>query len=499
MSIVLTEHDALDVSAGSTQARRRVNFGRDVDTQAHAAALLIAGPASGNVGEVSRAITIGADGLLPDAAITVTITVIGGAGTLSAGTRSISQAQPTASVTVTPTAEGLLTVQCSAPGLGTTTHDYDVLPAGTAAPTVPNWLHFANPAQVWEQSHGTVPAGCAYGSGGAANWSNRLSTQFAGIETGSKGFSTWRADGTVTLPTGYDLTATELRKGAVTPTYAIARRVTTAGKAAVEFRIDKAEAAWAAQPLGVLRSELMLTSPQQRTPWDHEMWAICGVRIPTSYLLSESPGGKFYNVIWQLHDGPNGLTGNPPVSFRLVGGNGIAADAYIDTAVRRYNGVNWPTGPLARGNTFQRRWLPIVRAPAADTWHYLICHYRSGCGYTDPTRGEIYGPATEAARRAFVHVYVATDTGDPRLVLRYDGFWGSPYIPGSAQALSENAGAPGLCAWDQYWKGGIYSVSNFAPAAAGNDRTIINRGIKVWRAIDNPRIDVWSVLEDYRA
>lgn len=490
MSIVRTAADAVDVpvSAGGRMSKR-VNNGAAAPPPVVAGALVLTGPPTGNNGSASRPFVVAVDGDL-SASFSVTLSLSGISGTLSTAAVTLTPAAPSATFTLTPTAEGQASVTASAPGLSASVATFTSLPAGTAAPSVANWLVWTDPARAWET--GTVDNYL-----GNPN-QVRAHIEFDAVGTGDVySIDTYKADGTYAgaAPSLVDLTATELRRGVVTPTYAVIRRVTDPAvgtRQAFQMRLDKDEAGWTSA-IPRWRAEVLINGTPRRYKWGEEVIAVWGVYLPAEYLLSRPQSG-YYDILFQYHDDGGGCTKNPPINIKLVGGDGAAANAAFTYELKRYTGEGWPDAPV-KGSTLLQSGT-IVRSPAADTWHYFVFHYRENCGFSDPTpgRGDIYGPT--GVPNGFVRIYYAQGESDPpALKVDFSGFWGGPIAPTHANAALIEDGKS-LAAG--YLKCGMYAKTNLEPAASGTLRSLHTRGFKQWLVAANPLIDAYAALDDYR-
>lgn len=494
--IAYSSRDAVDASFGADgRMLKRVNAG--TVAQPSAGALYLSGPESTNNGETSLAFTVSADGQI-NGSIVVTLAVSNAlglpAGTLSAATVTLTPAATYQTFTFAPANEGGCTITATASGMTAASIDCDVLPAASPAVAVPSWKFWLDPAQAWESAAPT-------NYDGEQN-QIRIQTEFQGAAGPGTitNCDTWKAAGTYedTSAGGVQLTSTEMRRGMVSgpPRYVMMRRVTDpadAGRTVFESRLDQAETGWVSGTS--FRAELNPNGAASRVPWDTDVWLVVGAYFNASWLQGRPQSG-YYNIFSQAHDFGGGLGGNPPIALQVQGGDGDAANATVTYIIRRYAGTGWPDAPQKGSVTRQQGVL--VAAPAAETHHYFVIHYRAGCGYADPTLGDIYG-ATADSSAYFVDIYHAEDTGPPVMRARYSGFWGSPFDPTTTTGQTSAADVTGgRNNRGPYWKLGQYIKTNFQPSAAGTDRTLMSRGMKQWITADNHGIDVWSVLEDFR-
>lgn len=494
--IAYGSRDAIDASFGAEgRMLKRVNSG--TIAQPSAGALYLAGPESVNNGDTSLQFTVSADGQI-NGSITVALAAANAlgvaAGSLSAATVTLSPSATYQTFTFTPANEGPVTITATASGMSSAAIACDVLPAASPAVAVPNWKFWLDPDQAWESAAPTNHKG--------EQNQIRIQTEFQGAAGPGTILSTdtWKAAGTYedTSAGGVQLTSTEMRRGMVSgpPRYVMMRRVTDpadAGRTVFEARLDQAETAWVSGTS--FRAELNPNGAASRVPWSTDVWLVLGAYFPTAYLLS-TPQSGYYNIITQAHDFGGGLGGNPPIALQLQGGAGDAANASVVYIIRRYAGSGWPAAPV-KGSTIVQQGQ-LVAGPAAETHHYFVVHYRAGCGYADPTLGDIYGSTADPSAY-FIEIYHAEDTGPPVKRARYSGFWGSPFDPTTTGATNAADVTAGINNRAPYWKLMQYVKTNFLPAAAGTDRTLMSRGMKQWITADNPGIDVWSVLEDFRA
>src|SRR5690606_18497971 len=135
-----------------------------------------------------------------------------------------------------------------------------------------------------------------------------------------------------TYPT---LTSTVYGRGTVTPDYPIVSLVADpAGlpRRVFKFDLNKTETDW---ELGTkFRAALNMQGSDRYTQWSKRRWFVGGFMFDEKQMLM-SPANGHYNIFLQWHDGPDGMTGNPPFSLRLVGGSGVAGNAKITWDVKR--------------------------------------------------------------------------------------------------------------------------------------------------------------------
>jgi len=360
-------------------------------------------------------------------------------------------------------------------------------PQAADASGAPPWYVDVNPERPFESPQGTIPAGVA-GKSGLAN------VVVASVETVKDDLTREF----VLSRTFANVTPTEVQLGVVTPTFPILERVRDPGdgnKWAYYHRINKQEVGIDGvkiTPENVpdsYRSEVASAGKTRWTPTGTEEWAVCGIRLPAYWRIIDTRGE--WHVFFQYHDSERGLTANPPIAIGWTGGNGNPANCRFEWVVRRYNNPDWPTR-RTRGNTTV--YQASVANPAADTWHWFVFNYRSGCGFRDPVKGAIYGPTNPAD--CFVTLYHAVEDGAPDRVGSHVGFWGSPYLPSDPRVQALQPGQPFPC--NGFWRNGVYLDSNFRPASAGDNRDAFSKGHRVYRASDSPGMTAYDVLRDFR-
>jgi hypothetical protein len=348
------------------------------------------------------------------------------------------------------------------------------------------WYVDVNPDRPFRAPQGTIPAG----AGDKAGLANRVmgSTQMA-IEPSTVDFFL-----SSKLP---NVTPTELQRGAVTSTFPVLQRVTDPVDSSAwsylhrlnmrEIGIDGVLVT--AQSAGSSRIEVAGIGRDRYTPSGTEEWAAFGILFP-EYWRRIDASGDWY--IWlQYHDARPGLTGNPPISMSWEPGFTTPGSSCLRWYVRRYENPDWPLTQVRRSRIVHH---DSIANPAANVWHWLVLHYRSGCGYTDPNKGAIYGPIDPS--ECFVRLYHAVGNGPAVLAGSYEGFWGSPYRSDDPRVT---ALAPGQ-AFQQngYWRNGLYMKSRFRPRRFGDERAVYTKGHRVYRAADLPIVTADDILLDYR-
>jgi hypothetical protein len=455
-----------------------------------ATALHLAGPVSGLQNNASAPFTVSANGAL-DSALVVRPTSTG-SGTFTPSTVTLTAGTPTATFVYTPSRAGAAQIGLtsdaglSAPKPLPFESRAVTFDRGTRAPV---WYVDANPARPFGTSQGTIPAG----AGDKGRLENLLEASVETVRDDNPRDYLLHQKYDVVLPT-------EVQRGVVTPTFPTLQRVRDPADASkwvyyhrinrLEVGIDGSEVTPASVPDSYRSEVVVARRGNGYTPTGTEEWAVCGIRLPSYWRLIDTR--KDWYVFFQYHDSSRGLTGNPPIAVGWTGGNGTATQAKFNWIVRRYHNPDWPRVVSDRSN--RTAYAGVINNPAADAWHWLVFHYRSGCGFLDPAKGAIYGPTD--AKDCFVRLYHAVGDGEPYLAGAYTGFWGSPYDPADRriQALRANQAFPE----NGYWRSGIYLKSWFLPASLGNDRNVYSKGHRVYRAADSPGMTVQDVLSDFR-
>jgi hypothetical protein len=455
------------------------------ETKPPATALYLAGPVSGRPNQASEPFTVSANGTISGSVVVTPTSSSAGSFTPKAVT--LNATTPTATFVFTPSGTGAAQIAlANTGGLG----NPKPLPYESRVVTVDRlvWYVDVNPARPFGTSQGAVPAG-------AGNKSGQPNLIVAGLETVSDD----RIPHYKLHERYANMTPTEIRKGEVTPTFPMVRRVADpadGSKWAYHLRINKKEVGIDGRIVTVdnvsdsYRCEVSATGTTRFAPAGTEEWAICGIRLPEYWRTIDTT--RDWYVLFQFKDSDNGLTGNPTIAVGWQGGNGNPNACKFNWIVRRYNNANWPAVQTKEIN--RSVYHGTINNPAADIWHWLIFNYRTGCGYTDPRKGAIYGPTNP--NDCFVKLYHAVGNGAAYLAGSYTGFWGSPYPSNdprvTALAPGQQFPEPG------YWKHGLYLKSRFLPASLGDDRDLMTKGYRVYRASDSPAMTVADVLRDFR-
>jgi len=453
-----------------------------------ATALYLAGPVSGKQYQASTAFTVSANGTIGGPVVVTPAT--SGMGSFTPKTVTLTADAATATFVFTPSSTGSMSITLANSGTlaNPKALSYDSRAATPDSTRTPPWTVDVNPARPFGNSQGVVPNGVV-DKAGAPN------LVIASVET--------VMDDTVVqykLWQRYNnITPTELQKGEATPTFPMLRRVpdpTDSTKWAYHHRINKKEVGIDGvryTPENVpdsYRSEVSSTGDDRFTPTGTEEFVICGIQFPEYWRILDTR--RDWYVFFQMHDSDNGLTGNPPLALGWTGGNGNPSNCKFNWVLRRYNNPNWPASQTPKLN--RAVYSGTIANPAANTWHWLIFHYRSGCGYLDPKKGAIYGPTNP--NDCFVKLYHAVGNGAANLAGSYTGFWGSPYPSNDPRIQSL---APGRhFPQNGFWKNGVYLNTKFQPASAGDNRDLYSKGHRIYRASDTPGLTVADVLRDFR-
>jgi hypothetical protein len=473
------------------------------DPEPAARALLLAGPASVEVNVASQEIVVSLDGA-PAGTIVVDLTLSGVSGALSDSQVELTPTTLTGSVTLTATSVGDAVITASTVSQDNVTsaaHNIEVLPASTNPVALPNYSAWLNPKAAWATSAPSAPAG-----GGGASQKVIIQSEWYGAPDKTR----YSLDSTKTTYTGTGpndryINATVFRRGLVSgpPRYTCIERGATdpvvGTRQMFKFRMERDECGWANKTNW--RTEVLLDGAPFHGPWNRETWVAFAFKFSTTQLQCAS---QYWFIITQYHDHGGGMTGNPPIDVSLVGGDGNASAAKLTLAVKRYTGKNWPSSNLSadKGST-QVAKKTLVTAPAVDVWHYVVINYRTGCGFSDPNKGNIYGPVGQYAdiaenKKPFVRVfYAAGETDPPVEKLHYMGYWGGPF---ETDHSNVNQIAAGINQRPGYWKHGLYLRPTFPSGLPGGlERGFDTLGLKMWHADLNTGIDAPSVLAAFRA
>lgn len=465
-----------------------------------ATALLLAAPSEGEWGEPSEEFVVTPNGNVSG---TLTVTPAAMLGGLSAGTfNPTSQAitgGTSAEFIFTPNVIGSITVSFTNDGglANPASVTYlSVTPAPDPIDLSDKWLIDINPERDFETSQGTIPAGVT--AAAATSTSGAIDSKVgqdnrprASIElkngSGIQNVNLWQNFSYV------DADAIQYGASGHT-TYEVLRIVADpddAGQKAYHVRLNKDAVGSGGSKC---RCELTVTGTDTRfEEWGTEEWMVFGFRFP-SYWRSVS-GGPFC-LIAQFHDSPGGLTGGAMIDVEFVGGSGNASACKLQSTVKLYNNPDWPVNQDSKvKDNYDQAVADNERNLAADTWHWVVLHYRSGNGHLDYPNyvnsgnwgapdDTVYGPRDPDD--VFVEMYHAVGDALPTVAWRYDGFWGSPHAPGDPEAEKRRVG---------YWKTGIYTSTSFDQ---NDDRHMYFKGLRVYRASNAPGMTVFDVLRDFR-
>lgn len=456
---------AIATPGGTGIAGWRVS-GSGGSSSSPASALLVAGPTSGEAGAASEPFIVSANGSLLGS-VTITPSAGGGAGSFSPPSQVITSGQ-VAQFVFTPAAVGSYTVSFtnSAALANPAPLAYaSVSPAPPPLDIENNWLIDVSPTRPWLAQQGSVPANCLLPTNKAGQ-ENKYQLQYeradpveswikAEAKTQPTTDSTWVAHGSAWLSRVAD---------PVVPT-----------RMAFKHLVNKTAANWSSYPTERMRAQITGSGETRYEPWGYEQWAVTAVLIPAAWSQIGPKGANEWQVIFEWHDAPGGLTKNPPFAIEWISGVGNADANKFGFGVKRYSG-NWPTERTA-GLVAQ---VVSAEIPAqVDAWTYFMFRFNPGCGFTCPVDGQIYGPVGEANRTAFIKCYVAHgESGVPQLVSDYQGFWGSPIDP--SKPIEQKRDRSGK------FHNGIYTKTDFNRAAATDDRIMHSLGWTVWRATDIP-------------
>ena len=458
-----------------------------------ATTLLLAGQETIQEDVTSLPIVVSTDGVV-SGPITVML-ALSVPGSISDASLELTPSSPSATFTFVATSAGTATITASSAGLTSAQLVVEVEAVATNPTSIPNWSAWFNPAIAWAASAPSAPAG-----GGGASQKLSIQTEWEGYapDAGIKTLDTTKTSYTSTAVNGIFIDSTTCRRGLVAgpPRFKIMERAAdpvVGTRMMFKPRLDPDECGWAAKKRW--RSEVVIEGAAMHGPWNRETWMIVAVKFSETMLqLTPVSGGYF--TFAQYHDHGGGLGGNPPLDLTLVGGSGNAANSALRVAVKRFNGLTWPTNTLADKGSVTMKAAQIVQSPAADTWHYIAIRYRTGCGFTQPTYGNIYGPVAADVmslpvnQRPFVEVWhVAGETDSLVKKFEYVGYWGSPFYVGHSNA-TQNSG--GINQRPGYWKQGVYAKT--AEVACAVDTL----GLKMWHTTNNTGIDAPSVLADFR-
>lgn len=455
-----------------------------------ATTLLAAGPTQGELNAESDPWTIVADGTL-SAPVTVTPSVSGGSATFSPTSDSL-ESGGSVTFTITPSTVGDLTVTFAAPGLTSAIVGYEAItPDPGEIDLSDKWLLDANPANAFEASQGTVPAGVVAHSSLTPPLVNKVGAdnkiRFS-LELPNQGIysrDAWK--------TYSDVTATAVEINEEVAGFEFLRRVADpadGAKWAYEHRGDRNSIGWSSSNPDKWRCEVSSTGTDRYEDWGTEEWMVMAVRFP-SYWRSATPGP--FHIVAQFHDSTGGLTGGAMIDLSLVPGGTSPSSTIFEVTVKHYVNPEWPVDQSNKKKVnFD---YAIVANPSANAWHWFVFNYRSGNGFADYPNyvnagnwgapDYIYGPSNSSD--CFVRVYHAVDNAAPVQVLNRVGHWGSPHETSSTQKH-----------YVGYWKTGLYTSCKFEPTSIGTARALFTKGFRVYRAADAPGMSVLDVLRDFR-
>lgn len=479
--------------------------------------LLVAGPSHGENLAASESFVATADGAL-SAPVLVSLGVTGGTATRNPASATLAPGG-SVSFSITPTSLGDLTLTFSAPGLLSASAVYTSESPEVLKDLTDKWFINADPNNPWEASQGVVPAGVIAHPGlippleskaGLANII-RLSATLADT------VSVIQRDVHKTYDdppeNRYPLTPTEFRCDAlstssVPSTYPLQRRIADPdmpGKWLYETMGDKTKLGFHANSVK-WRGLVQTTGTTRFNPWGTEEWFISSLWLHPEWV--QAARGPYYNVC-EYHDASGGLTGGAALETYIQPGGGDPNALAFETKVKVYKTDKWPQSQEAGYKTNH----VLVRTPSGgiptEEHFFLIYRYVTGCGLPDypgynpnanpPQNPNNYGPDWSVygpldPDDVFIEFYFARWDGDPELLFRWDGFWGSPHVTTQTAAEKQQAG---------YWaSAGVYTSMKFN-GVVGNLFGIRSRGFTQFRARDVPDaegpISVLDVIAAFKA
>lgn len=491
--IGMSDRDRVLVRSGDPAVYKRSNFGSPAG-ESSALALSLSGPSGGDEDVPSGEFVVSASGSLGPADRTVTISTSGVAGTLSVSSLVLSDSSPSGTFTFTPSTDGEATITVSSPGLTSAVAVYTAI-TPTPEPDMDLWLGWMDPS--WE--FGTSRPLNGYGAQNTLG----LVLEFDGSTARDSPANlalhnlgsqvVWEPSATMTV------TATEVRAGAITPTFALFKRQQVSGKWRYLLTMDKDEHWWSSSQKW--RTLAWMTDKSDISPVGTELWLATSFKF-TAADLKTSPGG--YDTCIETHGGSGGLIKGGAFGVWVRGGNGNADAAYLELKITRYDNPYWPgsNGRALNDGRYivEPYWGVMVPGPLqTGIDHYLIFNYRILCGYSDPVHGAIYGPLDTS--QGFIRVWhAAGDSASPTQVIDYSGPSGTPQDPATVEASDIT---DGTLERDETPKVGIYSRTDMQPPSAGTQRTRDFRGWKTWRQQYGPAgqrlIDQHDVLAAFKA
>lgn len=456
--------------------------------------LLVSGPSVVDVSVESDPFVISFYGTIRGT-LAVTLAFTGVSVTPSDTSVELTAGSPSASVTVTPAATGSATVTASCSGLADASYTYTVQ-SPLPVPDMDIWAYKLDPESAWGSAHGVNDDGdtIAPKINLELTGADTVSPTNPGLATGPVGYKLNSAIGTYDGSAGspsflVEMTASELRVGRVTPTFAIVKRIADPGGGGFtvfKHTHDRDEHWWDGAKW---RTQFMQNGNGAKIPWGTQLWFAFGFRATEDQVL-----GKYqWNNIMTFHQGSSSLISGGGMGFWLTGGNGIAANARLSHDIVHYQNPNWPNGTLKQNAFIKTVQNAKILTPVVGDMIYLVGTFREGCGYADPEHGNIYGTlgAFNGGSAAngniyFVKVWYALNAGLPvPAVPDWHGHWGSPHNPTHANA-DNNVLVDGVltnrvnCVAGP----GMYHVTDLTPASVGTQRTMIHRGVRVWKHQD---------------